>query len=378
MSLDSTESFCYTEKSMKNIYKGGFSVMQPNQAQPVPRKKIWCAVYTDADTECFEIRTMAEEGEGVATLYHKEYSSGNAIGDFLEADLSIWDQLRPKIQEAVQSINEGRYLKKSFNTIFYCTIYWLDQSAFFAPFAASLQRLQVIHSVGDLISLDECNEQMAYFRDLQKYFRGLIGQVFSVSESENTAQRYFALQRQHGEDSYPPFTFESVQYCAATKGISGLYPYDEFLEEEPINQPQTVVTELLETEDPEAFAEFLLYRYLQENLHMRKCKYCGRYFATHGRTKLEYCDRLIENSTKTCREMGSLRLYEQRKMEDPAIREYKRSYKTHNARIRYGLMSRDEFTAWSVEARAKRDACSAGELPLEEFVEWLNSDKPVK
>ena len=351
---------------------------QTQPVQPVPRKKIWCAVYTDADTECFEIRTMPEESEGVAALYHKEYSSGTAIGDFLETDLSIWDQLRPKIKEAVQSINEGRYLKKSFNTIFYCTLYWLDQSAFFAPFAAALQRLHIIHGVGDLISLDECEEQMAYYRDLQAYFRDLIDQVFTAPEGERTALRYFALQKQFGEDSYPPFSFENVQFLAAVKGIGGLYPYDEFLEEEPLDKPETMVTEQLETEDPEAFAEFLIYRYMQEDLHMRKCKYCGRWFATHGRTKLEYCDRLIENSTKTCREMGSLRLYEQRKMEDPAIREYKRSYKTHNARIRYGLMTREEFTAWSVEARAKRDLCSAGQLPLEEFVEWLNSDRPQK
>jgi len=352
--------------------------MQSNPTPPVPRERIWCAVYTDAETECFEMRTMGEEGTGVATLFHKEYSSGTVIGDFLETDLSVWEQMLPKIREAVQSINEGRYLKKSFNAIFYCTLYWLDQSAFFTPFAASLQRLSIIHGVGDLISLDECMGQMAYYKAMQTYLRDLLEQVFDISESEDTALRYFTLQKQLGEESYPPFTFDHVQYGTAVKGVSGLYPYDGFLEEEPSNNAQTLVTELLETEDCEAFAEFLLYRYLQEDLHLRKCKYCGRYFATHGRAKLEYCDRLIENSTKTCREMGSLRLYEQRKMEDPAVREYKRSYKTHNARIRYGLMTREEFTAWSAEARAKRDACSAGELPLDEFVAWLNSDKPSK
>lgn len=352
--------------------------MQSNPTPPVPREKIWCAVYTDADVECFEIRSLLDEDKHLATLFHKEYTSGTAIGDFLDTDLSIWDQMRPKIQEAVQSINEGRYLKKSFNTIFYCTLYWLDQSAFFAPFAASLQRLQIVHGVGDLISLDECNEQMDYYRDLQTYLSDLVEQVFTVGEGEDTALRYFALQQQFGEDSYPPFEFENVRYGTAIKGVGGLYPYDEMLEEETQDDETIIVTELLETEDPEAFSEFLLYRYLQEDLHLRRCKYCERWFATHGHTKLEYCDRLIENSTKTCREMGSLRLYEQRKMEDPAMREYKRSYKTHNARIRYGIMTREEFTAWSVEARARRDLCTAGKLPLEEFVAWLNSDKPQK
>ena len=352
--------------------------MQPNQAQPVPRKKIWCVVYTDAEHECFELRTMPEEGDTPVPLYHQEYSSGTAMGDFLETDLSVWDQLRPKIAEAVQSINEGRYLKKSFNTIFYCTLYWLNQSGFFAPFAAALQRLQIIHAVGDLISLDECDRQMVYYRDLQVYYKELVGHVFEVPENEDSAIRYFSLQHRFGEASYPSFSFEAVKYLPMQQGIGGLYPYDQFLEEDELHEERTIITEVLETEDSAAFAEFLLYRYLQEDLHMRRCKYCGRLFATHGRTKLEYCDRMIDNSSKTCREMGSLRLYEQRKMEDPAIREYKRSYKTHNARIRYGLMTREEFTAWSVEARAKRDACSEGKLPLEEFIAWLNSDKPGK
>ena len=94
-----------------------------------------------------------------------------------------------------------------------------------------------------------------------------------------------------------------------------------------------------------------------------------------GNTRLEFCDRLIDDSAKTCKEMGSLRLYEKRKLEEPAIKEYKRSYKAHNARIRYGLMTKAEFTAWSKEARAKRADCIAGKLPLEEFVAWLDSDR---
>lgn len=44
-------------------------------------------------------------------------------------------------------------------------------------------------------------------------------------------------------------------------------------------------------------------------------------------------------------------------------------------RVRYGTMTKAEFTAWSKEARAKRADCIAGKLPLEEFVAWLDSDR---
>ena len=67
--------------------------------------------------------------------------------------------------------------------------------------------------------------------------------------------------------------------------------------------------------------------------------------------------------------------YQSRQMKNPAAREFTRSYKAHNARIRYGLMTREEFDKWAAEAREKRDACVAGKLPLEDFVAWLDSDK---
>lgn len=56
-----------------------------------------------------------------------------------------------------------------------------------------------------------------------------------------------------------------------------------------------------------------------------------------GNTRLEFCDRLIDGSTKTCKEMGSLRLYEKRKLEEPAIKEYKRSGGRWEARYTTGI-----------------------------------------
>ena len=56
------------QKMSKNVEKGGFFTMQPNQAQPVPYKEIWCVVYTDAEHECFEMRSFSEETNQPVTL----------------------------------------------------------------------------------------------------------------------------------------------------------------------------------------------------------------------------------------------------------------------------------------------------------------------
>ena len=123
-----------------------------------------------------------------------------------------------------------------------------------------------------------------------------------------------------------------------------------------------------------------LYNYLKAYclrlpLPIHKCKNCGRYFVVTGNITQDYCTRLMEGSEKTCRQMGAVVQYQSRQMKNPAAREFTRSYKAHNARVRYGTMSKAEFTAWSKTAREKRDACIAGKLPLEDFVAWLDSDK---
>jgi len=123
-----------------------------------------------------------------------------------------------------------------------------------------------------------------------------------------------------------------------------------------------------------------LYNYLKAYclrlpLPIHKCKNCGRYFVVTGNITQDYCTRLMEGSEKTCRQMGAVVQYQSRQMKNPAAREFTRSYKAHNARVRYGTMSKAEFTAWSKTAREKRDACVAGKLPLEDFVAWLDSDK---
>ena len=120
---------------------------------------------------------------------------------------------------------------------------------------------------------------------------------------------------------------------------------------------------------------FSLQTCVERSITVRRCKNCGRYFVVTGNITQDYCTRLMEGSEKTCRQMGAVVQYQSRQMKNPAAREFTRSYKAHNARVRYGTMSKAEFTAWSKTAREKRDACVAGKLSLEDFVAWLDSDK---
>lgn len=356
--------------------------MYPLKKIPAPNNRIWAACYMDSATECFEIRTEFQNAPGsIQTLYHKEYSIGTALTDFLYADLTVFPTHLEQIRKHLKEIKAGNDVERHFVKLFDTAISWLSCSPVFAPLAASIQRQRLYYDQGKKLSGDEIERQMAYFTEIQPKIQYLAERFFEADTPEDMTERYF---RQHAElagshdpecENYPPLHYGEVTYSIATKGLNGFFPYDDPLNEERRNDFRDFPAETLNTEEPKDFVQFILAEYIRRNLRLRTCKFCGRYFGIMGNTRAEFCDRPIDGSTKTCKEMGSLRLYEKRRMEDPAIREYKRSYKAHNARIRYGIMTREEFNAWSQEARRRRDDCVAGKLPLEEFVAWLDSDR---
>jgi len=115
---------------------------------------------------------------------------------------------------------------------------------------------------------------------------------------------------------------------------------------------------------------FLLQSYIERGVVFKSCKHCGRFFvAEHGNA--DYCERPVDDAGKTCRDIGSLRLYREKQRQDPVVSVYNRAYKTHYARIKYKTMTREEFQAWGEEARAFRDEVLAGQRTLEEFAEWV-------
>ena len=111
---------------------------------------------------------------------------------------------------------------------------------------------------------------------------------------------------------------------------------------------------------------FLKSTYLRRAVRFKECRLGGKLFAATDGDRTEYCSREYENG-KTCRDVGASRIYQKKLLGNPITR----AYKTHNARICYGTMTREEFNAWTEEAKKHRDACQAGEISLERFEEWL-------
>jgi hypothetical protein len=128
-------------------------------------------------------------------------------------------------------------------------------------------------------------------------------------------------------------------------------------------------------ETMERLAVFELLTLVTSGAVIKKCKYCGNYFVPQGRSDTVFCDRVAKGETKPCRLIGSLKLHKAEKIGNPIHEAHLKAYRRMNSKARTKRIPQGEFLAWSDEARAKRDACLAGELGFDEFQKWLDRDK---
>lgn len=116
--------------------------------------------------------------------------------------------------------------------------------------------------------------------------------------------------------------------------------------------------------------DFLKFIYLRRAVRFKRCRLCGKLFAAVDGERTEYCRRKYSGK-KACRDIGAARVYQKKILSNPITRAYNRAYKTHNARIRYGTMTREEFKDWVAEAKHLRNACQSGDIALDRFEKWL-------
>ena len=122
---------------------------------------------------------------------------------------------------------------------------------------------------------------------------------------------------------------------------------------------------------PEEIWNYLLTCYVTVGMRFKRCEHCKRFFATTGRGNPKFCERMIEGTGKTCRQVMPKLNFNSKADKDPAVYLYNRAYKTMYSRVTTGTMEKAMFKEWAKRARVMRDACSAGTMTPEEYSTWL-------
>ncbi|MBD5080667.1 MAG: hypothetical protein HDT44_02760 [Ruminococcaceae bacterium] len=116
---------------------------------------------------------------------------------------------------------------------------------------------------------------------------------------------------------------------------------------------------------------FLYYDFfngIKQNYVPNRCRNCGKFFLIKGSWYYTYCDRkLRKEPSKTCRDVGSKRRYDDKCKNDPVWQTYNRAYKAHYARYMKKKMTVSEFEEWSRFASEIRDRALAGEIEFDKY-----------
>ena len=221
-----------------------------------------------------------------------------------------------------------------------------------------LERLDMVDSTAprdfqDLLPHKKISHLCSSIDTMQKQIKGLIAQVLDMDgEKRSVSEKMVDYYNAEGGDTLNTFQF----------------------------QPQTMNFEVI---DRKIFAEVLYPRDIYDiidfhvrecvkrEVKMRVCKNCLRYFAVTGKASTEYCGRVCDSKGRTCREMGAINTWTQRKQGDEVFKEYRREYKKRFARINAGKLTKSAFYAWSEEARKRKEDCDSGTITPEEFSQWL-------
>ena len=115
---------------------------------------------------------------------------------------------------------------------------------------------------------------------------------------------------------------------------------------------------------------------LEQNVHFRKCKRCGKYFIMKGKYDTRYCDRIADGENRSCQEIAAAENYKAKHADDKATAIYSKYYKRYSARVKVRQIKEADFKKWKYQAITKRDECTNGDITPEEFTEWMEACFP--
>ena len=221
-----------------------------------------------------------------------------------------------------------------------------------------LERLDMVDSTAprdfqDLLPHKKISHLCSSIDTMQKQIKGLIAQVLDMDgEKKSVSEKMVAYYNAEGGDTLNTFQFQP-----------------QSMSFEVIDHK--VFAEVLYPRDIYDLIDFHVRECVKREVRMRVCKNCLRYFAVTGKASTEYCDRICDSKGRTCREIGAINTWTQRKQGDEVFKEYRREYKKRFARINAGKLTKSVFYAWSEEARKKKEDCDNGTITPEDFSRWL-------
>jgi hypothetical protein len=357
-------------------------IFEDNKKDIYIGKNVRARIFFKDQKENFEIHSDYKDGNKLLE-FHQKMSYGEGAENFVYGNFEVVYTLLKETEMYFDAINKGeetnwKYILQSCTKVISWHPYFIFvKQAAFELFQREKERIQK----NELIDVYVLSKFIPIYQSMKEDLFQFISVCLNPKIEPDFSEIYKFISL--GEEK-KLLLGDELAYGKVVSEIQALV--DSYvLEEDDVpfgivsplvrlrkgNRPMAVV-EVLYPDTVIDLHKFIMAQYLQMNIKFKTCKSCSSYFAVMGNSKAEYCNRLMAGSEKTCRQAGSMRIYQSKKLKDPINQAYTKAYKTRNARIRYGRMTREEFENWSAEAREYRDKCLAGLLDFSEFEKWLS------
>lgn len=260
------------------------------------------------------------------------YPLGTAFIDFLELDFLRRDFLNPDILEN--------------------------------PFAEKLRYVEDVDAF-----LEDLKELAPKYRLLVDL---VLNSDYEPFQNINSLIRYCIYQ-----NKIPVPDNIKVTYFCSTNGAEFTSPTDlTDLKQlsDTVKELEKLEVTMLEVYEVKCIEDALYISFIKmvtNNIMVKKCKCCDKFFIPGGRSDTEYCNRIAPGSSKTCREIGAIKKYHEKSNNNPIIKEFQKEYKKMNSRVRIKKITQNQFYDWSEKARALRDRAVTENIRLEVFMKLL-------
>lgn len=140
-----------------------------------------------------------------------------------------------------------------------------------------------------------------------------------------------------------------------------------------IEPPENITSRLfVGSDDLQAVLLTELEEMAQQNVKLKKCAYCGGYFQPFS-SRTVYCDRLVGETGKTCKELAAKEKHEKKIAADEGLSLYQRRNKAYAMRVSRApeIYKDSEYQAWKQAAEVAVKRYVNGELNLDELTQVL-------
>lgn len=231
---------------------------------------------------------------------------------------------------------------------------------------------------------------------LQKALRDVINFSYNINEEKylnglTPTQRYYIYVHSYKEDSYMDL-FKYLTDVSFSQEFD-FSEYDKSIKESNFNSPESL-SKYIKNECKKnknfqiknymySFSSllsayyFCVLYFVENNIPIKICKNCSKYFIPENRVSSVYCNRIFENN-KTCKEVGANNAYKEKLKKDEVNLLYRKTLSAKKMLANRNPdipMYLEKYEAWKSEANKYKQDIKSGKKTQEQFKQWLENTK---